>query len=83
MVSLSNAGSGTLKITSVRFADGSHFQVEGLTTMPISLQSASGIQLKIMFQPKQKGPVVDTLTITTDDPANPEANIVLKGKGKQ
>jgi len=83
MVSLSNAGSGMLKITSVRFADGSQFQVEGLTTMPISLQSASGIQLKIMFQPKQKGPVVDTLTITTDDPANPEANIVLKGKGKQ
>jgi hypothetical protein len=83
MVSLSNAGSGTLKITSIRFADGSQFQVEGLTSLPISLQSAGGIQLKIMFQPKQKGLAVDTLTITTDDPANPEANIVLKGKGKQ
>jgi putative Ig domain-containing protein/Big-like domain-containing protein len=83
IVSLSNAGLGTLKITSMRFADGNQFQVEGISSLPISLRSAAGIQLKIMFQPKQKGPVLDTLMITTDDPANPEVDIVLKGKGKQ
>ena len=82
-VSLSNAGLGTLKITSMRFDDGSQFHIEGISSLPISLQSAGGIQLKIMFQPKQKGAVLDRLTIATDDPTNPEVTILLKGKGKQ
>jgi hypothetical protein len=82
MISLSNAGLGTLRITSMLLADGSQFQVEGLASLPISLQSAGTIQLKIMFQPKRKGPALDTLTIRTDDPANPQVDIVLKGKGR-
>jgi VCBS repeat-containing protein len=63
--------------------DGTHFRVEAPGSVPIALQSAGVIQLKIMFQPKSRGTLFDTLTITTDDPAQPTITIVLKGKGSQ
>jgi hypothetical protein len=82
-VSLTNAGMGVLRITSMGFLDGTHFRLEAPASVPITLQSAGVIQLKIMFQPKSAGTFNDTLTITTDDPANPVITIVLKGKGSR
>jgi len=80
-VSLTNAGAGMLRITSIAFLDGTHFRLEGPATFPLALQSASVVELKIMFQPKTAGTLHDTLTITSDDPAQPAITIELKGKG--
>jgi hypothetical protein len=82
-VSLANPGGGTLRIRSMSLADGTHFRVDGMPTMPASLQSAVILELKIMFQPKASGTLQDTLVINTDDPDNPTIEIALKGKGKR
>jgi hypothetical protein len=82
-VSLTNAGAGTLRITSLALADGTHFRVEAPGNVPMLLQSAGVMEIKIMFQPKSRGTQFDTLTINTDDPNQPTMTIVLKGKGGQ
>ena len=82
-VSLTNMGGGVLRITSIGFLDGTHFSLERPGSLPMTLQSAGVIQLKIMFQPKSGGTLHDTLTITTDDPAQPAITIELKGKGSR
>ena len=82
-VSLTNAVAGVLRISSMGLADGTNFRLEGPATLPMSLQSAEVIQLKIMFLPKTSGTLRDTLTITSDDPSQPAITIVLKGKGSR
>jgi len=82
IVSLTNEGSGPLNIQSVSFADGMNFRVEGVSSLPMTLQSAGVLQLKIMFTPKRAGGMNDELTITTDDPDQPTVTIQVKGKGK-
>jgi hypothetical protein len=82
-VSLTNAGAGVLRITSMGFLDGTHFRLEAPASVPMTLQPAGVIQLKIMFHPKSAGTLHDTLTITTDDPAHPAISIELKGKGSR
>jgi hypothetical protein len=64
-------------------ADGTHFRVEAPGNVPMLLQSAGVMEIKIMFQPKSRGTQFDTLTINTDDPNQPTITIVLKGKGGQ
>ncbi len=81
-VSLTNEGAGDLTINSLKLDDGTHFRVEGATGMPLVLKSAAVLQLKIVFQPKIAGTVLDVLTILTSDPDQPVATIVLKGKGR-
>jgi hypothetical protein len=82
-ISLASVGGGPLKIRSMGLVDGTHFRVEGMPTLPASLQSASVLELTIMFQPKGAGNVSDTLVIDTDDPDNPTITVKLKGKGKR
>ena len=80
-ISLTNEGKGNLTINSLRLNDGQHFRVEGISNMPLVLKSAAVLELKIMFQPKATGQLVDTITILTSDPSRPSVTIVLKGKG--
>ena len=82
-VSITNAGAGTLKIGSVSLTDGTHFLVETPGGGPLAIKAAGVIELKILFRPKSKGNLIDTLTIATDDPDQPTIAIALKGKGKQ
>jgi hypothetical protein len=82
-ISLASVGGGPLRIRSMGLVDGTHFRVEGMPTMPASLQSASVLELTIMFQPKGAGNVSDTLVIDTDDLDNPTITVKLKGKGKR
>src|SRR5207248_2435811 len=53
--SLINAGAGQLRIASVSLAEGTNFRLEAPANLPMALQSAGVIQLKIMFQPKSAG----------------------------
>ena len=80
-VSITNGGAGNLTINSLKLEDGRHFRVEGLSNMPLVLKSAAVLEMKIMFQPRNTGPIVDVLTIQTSDPENPTMTIALKGKG--
>jgi hypothetical protein len=81
IISLTNSGEGNLTINSMKFDDGRNFRAEGISNMPVVLKSAAVIELKIMFQPKDTGPILDVLTIQTTDPENPALTISLKGKG--
>jgi hypothetical protein len=80
-ISLMNEGEGNLTINSLKLEDGAHFRVEGVSNMPLVLKSAAVLEIKVMFQPKATGGIVDTLTIRTSDPDNPTITIALKGKG--
>ncbi|GEM_PF-2471905 len=83
IVSVANAGGRMLRINSLSFLDGTHFRIEGVSGLPVLLQSGSVLQLKIVFQPKSSGTLKDTLTITTDDPEKPTITIQLKGKARR
>ena len=80
-VSITNEGAGNLTINSLKLDDGKHFRVEGVSNMPLVVKSAAVMEIKIMFQPKDPGALVDFLTILTSDPDNPVVTIALKGKG--
>ncbi|HXG93715.1 MAG TPA: choice-of-anchor P family protein [Blastocatellia bacterium] len=81
-ITLFNRGSGNLRINSINLVEGSHFRIEGISATPLVLQSAGVLQLKLMFEPKAKGTLRDTIIISTDDPDQPIITIELKAKGR-
>lgn len=80
-ITMSNEGAGDLTINSLRLDDGTHFRIEGTGTAPFVLKSAGMLQIRIMFQPRTTGTILDTLTLVTSDPDRPTVTIALKGKG--
>lgn len=81
VITMTNEGSGDLTINSLRLADGTHFRIEGAGTAPFVLRSAGMLQIRIVFQPRTTGTILDTLTLVTSDPDRSTVNIALKGKG--
>jgi len=82
-VTLSNMGGGPLTISSIGFLDGKNFRVEGVSGLPAVLGSAATIQLRIVFEPKEAGSLLDTLTISTSDPDQSTITIDVKGKASK
>lgn len=82
IISISNKGEGALRINSISFENGTNFRVEGVSNLPATLQSAGRIDLRIVFDPRETGTLLDTLVINTDDPEQPRATIKLRGKAK-
>src|SRR5436190_8371529 len=78
---LTNTGSGPLTIRSVGLRDGINYRLDGVSGFPLVLQGGGTIPVKISFEPKQSGTLLDTLTIVTSDPDQPTISIDLKGKG--
>jgi hypothetical protein len=81
VITMSNEGGGDLTINSLRLDDGTHFRIEGTGTAPFVLKSAGMLQIRIMFQPRTTGTILDSLTLVTSDPDRPTVSIALKGKG--
>jgi len=77
-LTLFNLGSQTLNITAFE-TQTSRFSVT--TVPPVSIPAGGKVDLVIKFDPLGEETTLDTLTITSNDEAEPEATIPLIGEG--
>lgn len=76
---LSNAGSCDLKISAMTLEDGaSAFELQG---GPQVIPAGGTHAVSIAFQPEEDGTFSDTLTIESNDPAQPQVGLWLGGEG--
>jgi hypothetical protein len=80
-LSIANKGGGPLTINSILLSDDTNYRVEGFSASPVVLQPGGVIELRVLFEPKNKGQNVVFLTINSSDPDEPTVSITLKGKG--
>ncbi|MGB8323217.1 MAG: choice-of-anchor D domain-containing protein [Candidatus Acidiferrum sp.] len=78
-VIVTNAGGADLTI-SVITLNGTGFSVSGIAT-PKTLSSGQSATLAVAFRPTVSGSVNGSVSITSNDPATPTANISLTGSG--
>jgi len=79
-ISISNFGLEVLSISSIGLT-GSNFQILSTHTFPINLNYDESVSVKVVFIPTQQGEVFGSLMITSNDAANPNKALVLKGDG--
>ena len=75
---VSNTGEAPLTIESISI-DNLAFGCSVLT--PISIEPSMGVFLPVFFTPSYIGLTEGTMTITSNDPANPEVQVSLSGTG--
>ena len=78
-LTISNAGSADLTVSVVSLT-GAEFSVSGITT-PKTITAGQSAPVALSFQPKVGGAAAATLSITSNDPANPTATVALTGTG--
>jgi hypothetical protein len=79
--SIFNAGLDTLSVTGMEVG-GSNFQVVAPSTFPVNLPNyGDNVTARVAFLASTEGDVLDTLSILTNDPGRPDADVVLSGKG--
>jgi len=79
-VSVFNVGTPDLTITNVA---NSHpaYTLTGLPSLPVVLSTYDSIAFTVLFDPIAHGDAIDSITVTSNDPDNPNANIQLDGRG--
>jgi hypothetical protein len=81
-VTINNTGSCALKVTSASItAGGTDFSIVGAPTLPVTVGAGSSITLTIRFNPTAAGTRTGTLTVGTNDAANPSQAVSLTGLG--
>lgn len=78
-VPLFNIGNAPLIISKANFFKGYDYSLS--SQLPISILPGEKFELIIRFNPTTSDSLIDTLTLATNDPEEPDAKIVLKGKG--
>ncbi|ATB29296.1 choice-of-anchor D domain-containing protein [Melittangium boletus] len=78
---LANKGSTPTRIESIQLSGGTAFALDFMPALPFTLQPQSTLTLELRFQPSSRGQVAQTLTITSNDPANPTVAVSLQGAG--
>ena len=78
-LTISNTGSADLAISVVSLV-GAEFGVSGITT-PKTIVAGQSAVVGLSFQPKVAGAAAATLSVTSNDPANPTTNVALVGTG--
>lgn len=78
-LSISNTGSADLTISLVTLT-GAEFSVSGITT-PKTIVAGQSTMVGLSFQPKVGGAAAATLSVTSNDPANPTTTVALAGTG--
>jgi hypothetical protein len=78
-LSISNTGSADLTVSVVSLT-GAEFSVSGITT-PKTISAGQSAPVALSFQPKVGGAAAATLSITSNDPANPTSTVALTGTG--
>ncbi|HET7106132.1 MAG TPA: choice-of-anchor D domain-containing protein [Candidatus Acidoferrum sp.] len=76
---ISNTGSSDLAISLISVT-GTGFGVSGIAT-PKTVTAGQSISANVSFQPTGAGGVSGSLTITSNDPANPTTTVTLAGTG--
>jgi ASPM-SPD-2-Hydin domain-containing protein/HYDIN/CFA65/VesB family protein/centrosomal CEP192-like protein len=76
---ISNIGSADLTISAISVI-GAEFGASGFTT-PKTISAGQSAQMALSFQPKVGGAAAGTLSITSNDPANPTMSVALGGTG--
>ncbi|OGU57758.1 MAG: hypothetical protein A2455_08985 [Ignavibacteria bacterium RIFOXYC2_FULL_35_16] len=79
-VSIFNYGLQALNISAIDLT-GSDFQILSSLSFPINLNYDESVLVKVIFVPTQQGEVLGTLMIASNDPANPNKSLILKGDG--
>jgi len=78
-LTISNTGSADLAISLISIS-GTGFGVSGIAT-PKTVTAGQSVSANVSFQPTGAGGVSGTLTITSNDPANPTTTVTLAGTG--
>ncbi|HNS30506.1 MAG TPA: choice-of-anchor D domain-containing protein [Tenuifilaceae bacterium] len=79
-IQIGNNGTGTLEISDITFSGDNTFYVEE-TDFPYSVDVGGSVTLTIVFEPNSIAEYVESMTIHSNDPANPEKVIELRGAG--
>jgi hypothetical protein len=79
-ISVFNAGTPDLMISNISNSNPS-YTLTGLPGLPITLSTFDSIAFSVVFDPVSHGDAVDSIIITSNDPANPTAPIYLDGRG--
>ncbi|MBI4603231.1 MAG: choice-of-anchor D domain-containing protein [Planctomycetes bacterium] len=79
-VTVGNVGPGTLRVEKVRSLD-SQFHVLGLPPLPLELARGGSFSFKVVFSPDRAGPQASRLSISSNDPHQPELPVGLAGSG--
>ena len=80
---ITNFNGHTLEVYSITFEPGSSdaFMISNPPVMPLLIPTTSTHELAIVFTPTVEGEVFGTLTITSNDLANPSVQVNFKGTG--
>ena len=79
-VTVTNDGQDTLVLSGIA-ALSQHFKLLSPPTLPRKVESLGSLNLKVVFTPQSSGDFVDSLVMTTNDPAKTTAIVKLTGTG--
>ncbi len=82
-VTLTNAGALPLSVTALALS-GTHaadYAISPMPTVPFSIAAGATGDITLVFDPSAAGTRTATLTVTSDDPINPSADLALTGTG--
>lgn len=79
LLTVSNIGSEALTISGISLAGGVDFSQ--INDCPASLLPAQACLVTVTFAPTSEGALSDTLTVYSNDPTEPAANVTLTGTG--
>ena len=79
-VSVFNVGAPNLMVSGVSNSNPAYTLI-GLPGFPVSLSTFDSIAFQVVFDPPANGDAVDSIIVTSNDPANPMLSIHLDGRG--
>lgn len=80
-VTVRNAGAATLQVSAVMLTDADPAVWTLVNADPVDVPGSASVDLLVRFAPTAIGPSTATLVITSDDDANPGAEVALTGTG--
>lgn len=78
-LTISNIGGSDLTVSVVSLT-GNEFGISGITT-PKVITAGTSVPVALSFNPTQAGSASGSVSITSNDPANPTVNVTLAGTG--
>ncbi len=79
-ISISSIGTSTLTVSSIAITQPA-YNLVNLPSLPANISTFDSVGFKVVFTPTAHGVVNDTITIASNDPANPTMKIPLRAKG--
>jgi hypothetical protein len=82
-VVIKNVGTGPLSVTAITLGgtNASQFTLSGLPTLPASIPAGDSISINVGFQPSSVGIKLCTVNIASNDTANANVSVAVRGLG--